>query len=385
MKKELILISAVVLFLALVILLVFKIKQKEAIPQKSNINQINQVNQEPPIINNLALSSFPETKWLSYQNDELEITFNYPDQAIPNMYWTSYDAVSQVIRPNIVLAKDNILYIKSGEYSFDSVEAEYQKYKKENGGNFGLDPAWRITIKDINNEQELSDFIKQYYGKACSYHKVDTVFPDTFDIVLEGDGKSLDVTECPVNYDYYLKYSPINKKVASWNTSQECQIGYGFEKCFDKKIAESFHFIKQTDLKICPSEVAGFKLSYPKTWGDCKVDGQKISFRTDFKNYNVDLVAEIRETSKEMANQGFLTYNITQEKIEGINNSIVYRVACGGGIACTALSIDNQKFYEINWDIVSNQSVPENLDGVWVPDYSFTYDDIWTILRSIKN
>jgi hypothetical protein len=48
---------------------------------------------------------------------------------------------------------------------------------------------------------------------------------------------------------------------------------------FCKQITESFHFIKQTDLKICSFEVFGFKFSYPKTWGDCKVDGQKISFR----------------------------------------------------------------------------------------------------------
>lgn len=384
MKKKLIFISVVILFLALVILLVFEIKQREIIPRESNVGQINQANSELPIINNLALSSFPKTKWLSYQNDDLGITFYYPDQAIPNMYWTNYNAVSQVIRPTIVLAKNNILYIKTGVCSFGSIEAEYQKYKEENGGNFGLDPVWRITIKDINNEQELSDFIKQYYGKACSYHKVATIFPDTFDVVLDGDGKSLDVSECPVNYDYYLKYNPINKKVASWNTSQECQIGYGFEKCFDKQIAESFHFIKQTDLKICPFEVAGFKFSYPKTWGDCKVDGQKISFRTDFKKYNVDLVAEIRETSREIAYQGFVTNNITQEKIDGINNSIVYRVACGGGIACTALNIDDQKFYEINWEIVSNQPVPNNLEWILTLDYSFTPDDIWTILRSIQ-
>ncbi len=384
MKKKLILIIAVVLFLALVSLLVFKIKQNETIPQKSSIDQINQTNQEPPIINNLALSSFPETKWLSYQNNDLGLTFNYPDQVIPGMYWTSYDAVSQVIRPSIVLAKDNILYIKSGECFFDSVETEYQKYKQEHGGNFGLDPSWRITVADVNNEQELSDFIKQNYGKACSYHKVATAFSDTFDIVLDGDGKSLDVSECPVNYNYYLKYSPISKKVAFWNTSQECQMGYGFEKCFDKQIAESFHFIKQTDLKICPFEAAGFKFSYPKTWGECKVDGQKISFRTDFKKYDVDLVAEIRETSKEMA-QGFIDYSIKQEKIDSIDNAIIYRGACGGGIACSVLNINNQKFYEIDWGVVSNQSVPENLDGVWVPDYSFTDDDIWIILRSIKN
>ena len=321
-------------------------------------------NREPPIINNLPVSEFPETKWLSYQNAVLGITFNYPGQSIPNMYWTSYNAVSQAISSNSILTKNNILYLKSGECSFDSVEAEYQKNKQQYGDGFGLDPVWRITIADINNEQELSDFIKKHYGKSCSYHKeLVAIFPDTFDIVLDGDGKSLDVTECPVNYNYYLKYSPINKKIASWNTSQECQMGYGFEKCFDKQIAESFHFIKQTDLKICPQEVSGFKFSYPKTWGGCQVDGQKISFRTDFKRYNVDLVVEVRETSRELP-QGFIDYSIKQEKIDGINNAVIYRGACGGGIACSVLNVNDKKFYEINWDIVSNQPVSESLDGV---------------------
>ncbi len=384
MKKKLILIGIVILFFVLTILLVLKYNQKEIIPQKININQISQANQEPPIINNLPLSSFPETKWLSYENPDLGITFNYPDQSIPNMYWTSYDTVNQVIRTNSILSKNNILYLKSGERSFDSVEAKYQKYKQEHGGNFGLDPSWRITVADIDNEQELSDFIKKHYGASCSYRKEPTIFLDTFDIVLDGDGKSLDITECPVNYDYYLKYSPVNKKIASWNTSQECQIGYGFEKCFDNRIAESFHFIEQTDFKICSLDVSGFKFLYPENWGDCKVDGQKISFRTDFKKYNVDLVAEIRETSKEMA-QGFMDYSIKQEKINSIDNAIIYRGACGGGIACSILNVNDQKFYEINWTVKSSQPVPEDLDGVWVPEYSFTDDDIWTILKSIKN
>lgn len=382
MKKKLILISATVLFLVLAVLFVFKYNQKEIISQKSNISQNNQ---ETLIINSLPLSNFPETKWLSYQNSDLGITFDYPDQSIPNMYWTSDDAINQVIRPNVVLVKDNILYLKTGESSFDSVETEYLKNKQEYGDGFGLDPVWRITFTDINNEQELSTFIKNHYGKACSYHKEPiAIFPGTFNIVLEGDGKSLDVSECPVNYDYYLKYSPANKKIASWNTSQECQMGYGFEKCFDKQIAESFHFIKQTNLEVCPLDISGFKFSYPETWGDCKVDDQKISFRTDFKKYNVDLVVEFREFSKEMA-EDFINYSIKQEKINGINNAIIYKGVCGGSITCSVLNINNQKFYKIDWGVSSNQSVPEDLVGVWVPDYNFTDDDIWTILRSIND
>ena len=139
-----------------------------------------------------------------------------------------------------------------------------------------------------------------------------------------------------------------------------------------------------SDLKICPQEVAGFKLSYPKTWGDCRVVGQQIFFRTDYKKYNVDLVADIRKISKETAGQSFMVYDTKQEKIPGALNSTIYNIACGGGVFCSGLNINNEYFYEINWDVVSNQPVPKNLDGVWSPDYSFTSDDIWNILRSIQ-
>lgn len=234
-KKKTILIIAIILALFLVFLTTFKIWQKE----KTSLNI--ETTEDLPVVNNAVPVIFPKVEWLSYKNNDLGLTFDYPDKAIPGRYWTDSDNINDVIRSNSVLVKNNILYIKSGECSFDLVEAEYQKNRQEYGDT--LDPTWRITVADINNEQELSAFIKKHYGKACTYHKEYTIFQDTFDIVLESDGKTLDISECPVNYYYYLKYSPINKKVASWNTSQECQIGFSFDNCFDKQIAQSFHFI----------------------------------------------------------------------------------------------------------------------------------------------
>ncbi|MEI7452495.1 MAG: hypothetical protein WCK37_04845 [Candidatus Falkowbacteria bacterium] len=148
--------------------------------------------------------------------------------------------------------------------------------------------------------------------------------------------------------------------------------------------------VNNSNMKSCSQTISGLKFSYPKNWGDCKVVDNKISFRTDFKKYNVDLIAEIREISK--ANVASVYSNFTdntsfikKEKIDGIDNSTIYNIACGGGIACTVLNIDDKTFYEINWDVASSQSVPKNADGVWVPDYSFTQDDVWNILKSVKN
>ena len=139
-------------------------------------------------------------------------------------------------------------------------------------------------------------------------------------------------------------------------------------------------------LKLCPQIVLGLKFDYPKSWGDCKIIDNKIYFRTDYKKYNVDLVAEIKSVNTAVTGQDFLGVGVTKkEKIDGINNSTIYNIPCGGGIACTVLNIDDKNFYEINWDVTSSQPIPEKLDGVWVPDYSFTRDDIWNILKSIKN
>ncbi len=145
--------------------------------------------------------------------------------------------------------------------------------------------------------------------------------------------------------------------------------------------------VNQTDsnLKPCAQSVLGLQFSYPKTWGDCNVSDQKLSFRTDFKEHKVDLIADIREINKVSADKEFVGPNIIKkEKIANIDNSTIYNLTCGGGIACTGLNINDKHFYEINWSVVSDQPVPKNLDGIWVPDYSFTPDDIWNILKSVK-
>lgn len=346
-----------------------------------------------PLLNVTETNNTDSIEWTEYKNKEYSFTFRYPALSVDNQLWgnlTETLPLSEILLPNQVLSKNNNFYLHQ-KYNISTDWQTGKTVKKENtfipkyDNTYAYPLAWHFIIFDVEAENDLDKIIKQKLGPGCSYKtKIATEFSGNYRIEIDGDGKDLGSTLCPVNYTNYIIYSPDQKKVAFWSTGQECQIGYGFEKCFDKQIAESFHFIKQTDLKICPFEVAGFKFSYPKTWGDCKFDGQKISFRTDFKKYNVDLVAELRETSKEMA-QGFIDYSIKQEKIDSMDNAIIYRGICGGGIACSILNINNQKFYEINWDVVSNQPAPENLDGVWVPDHSFTDDDIWTILRSAKN
>lgn len=139
------------------------------------------------------------------------------------------------------------------------------------------------------------------------------------------------------------------------------------------------------DFKLCSQSVSGLQFEYPKSWGDCKVAEKNIYFRTDFKEYDVDLVASIREIDKTTAEKDFAESNvIKKEKISDENNLIIYDIACGGAIACSGLDINNGNYYEIDWSVSSNQPIQKNTDGAWIPNYNFTKDDIWNILKSAK-
>lgn len=239
MKKKLIYIISILSF-AIIILLILKITQK------SEFFLDNVKKQETGEVASHSLV-LPDIKWLTYENSTFGFTFNYPNKAIPNQYWVAPDYISEKIESTHILTNKEVLYIKLTDTSFDSIETKWQKDKQEYGGKT-LDPSWRMVIKNVDNEQALGNFVKEQYGSSCKFRKVATAFPNTFNIIIVSDGKSLDASRCPVNYDYYIKYSPLNKAVTSWNTSQECQLGLNFNNCFDKQIAESFHYIDKEPL-----------------------------------------------------------------------------------------------------------------------------------------
>ncbi len=242
MKKKGIYIIVSVVFLIIIVVLFLKFGQERK-SSRPNDDKVNGV--IVPVTQ--FTSALPDIKWFTYENSLLGLSFNYPEKAVPNKYWTAPDYIGDKITATHILTNDDVLYISLADSSFDSVETKWQKDKQEYTGK-SLDPSWRMTIKNVADETALGDFVKEQYGASCSYKKVATEFLDTYNIIIESDGKSLDKSQCPVNYDYYIKYSPVNQVAVSWNTSQECQLGLNLNNCFDKQIAASFHFINKEPL-----------------------------------------------------------------------------------------------------------------------------------------
>jgi hypothetical protein len=193
-------------------------------------------------------------EWVEYKNEKYGFSFNYPSLSINNKWWgnlTEEKPLFNLLLPNQVLSKDSNFYLTQ---KYD-VEVNWQTgelIKTENtfipeyDNTYSYPLPWHLVILEAEDEDSLDKVIKQKLGPGCSYKtKIPTEFSDNYRIEIDGDGKDLGSTLCPVNYSNYIIYSPAQKKVAFWSTGQECQIGLGFfnDNCFDQKISDSFHFV----------------------------------------------------------------------------------------------------------------------------------------------
>ncbi|MBU4380953.1 hypothetical protein L6255_03475 [Candidatus Parcubacteria bacterium] len=105
--------------------------------------------------------------------------------------------------------------------------------------------SWEFVIRDISNDIELENFIKEHYGSGC---KLGSQNPsnqsDVFDISIQGDGKDLEETKCPLNYMTVLKYYPEKNIAVSWHLGQATTFvaDESYQNVYDQKMVESFKF-----------------------------------------------------------------------------------------------------------------------------------------------
>jgi hypothetical protein len=192
-------------------------------------------------------------EWAEYKNEKYGFVFDYPLVSINSKWWgdlTEEKPFINLALPNQVLNKNNNFYLTQ-KYDPEIDRQTGVLEKKENNfipeyksGDFSYPVPWHIVILDARNEDDLDRKIKQRLGSGCSYKSKEEIkFKGNYRVEIEGDGKDLGSTKCPVNYINYIIYSPEKERVAFWSTGQECQIGLRFSDCFDQKISNSFHFL----------------------------------------------------------------------------------------------------------------------------------------------
>lgn len=122
-----------------------------------------------------------------------------------------------------------------------------QKAAQEKQQIYTYSPSlWRIKVATVNGDTALEQFIKDNYGKGCKLGTKTLISNDTYKVTVQGDGKDLEQTECPLNYMYAVRYSPSRQKAASWGIGQSINFSSeGNKTAYDTEMVNSFRFLDQ--------------------------------------------------------------------------------------------------------------------------------------------
>lgn len=82
-------------------------------------------------------------------------------------------------------------------------------------------PHWTMDVTEIADDAALETWVHNHYGPGCTIaEKAPTAQRDVMDVLLEGDGLSLEETRCVLNYAYEIRYQPSKGRVLSWELGQ---------------------------------------------------------------------------------------------------------------------------------------------------------------------
>ena len=108
---------------------------------------------------------------------------------------------------------------------------------------------WRIVAAEVHSDDELDAFIKSRYGSGCSLGEKTALGQDgVYDVRIQGDGKDLSETLCPINYMTVVKYYPEGNKVIAWDLGQASTFvaALDYSVQHDQEMVESFRFLTET-------------------------------------------------------------------------------------------------------------------------------------------
>ena len=126
-------------------------------------------------------------------------------------------------------------------------------------------------------------------------------------------------------------------------------------------------------------KILDIQMELPKGWKVSSVSGNRAKILTDYKEHQVFLTLQLLTTYPLPAD-----YWQHRTEVEHTKYGIISLIGCGGNLDCHEMVI-NDKAYSFGWGLESDQVIPEDLDGVWVPDHNIERPETFlSILRTIK-
>ncbi len=135
--------------------------------------------------------------------------------------------------------------------------------------------------------------------------------------------------------------------------------------------------------KTYHNEEYSFEFKYPKKWSLVGFKEQRdglfsIFLKTDYQPNLVDAIFTFESIDVEMVDilkkEGGFSF-MHQDQ------SVLFRVDCGGAMACYVLQTETQTF-KVSWDIQSSEKPPQKLDEIWRPSHNITESEVQSILKT---
>lgn len=273
-KKSIILISIIFLLVFVSGCVLQKDKEQSALQDESKQQGEKQVEEKKGFLTTIKdkLQKTPDSEiisldetWSKYTNYKLGFLIK-----IPKKIWTistfnlcKEDDEGRFKKPAARLevpAKafedEDTVYIRE-EYYYEKSDSNDECKKITNTLSLIKDKdnpsrySWNIIVRDIKNENELENFIKERFGKGCSINERKTTNQSgVYDITVTSITGETITKDCVFNFIYVIKYYPEKQKAVQWDLGQDCSFSNNsrfssniIPTCFDWDMKDSFKFI----------------------------------------------------------------------------------------------------------------------------------------------
>lgn len=201
--------------------------------QETIVNKQNNETVPEPIQEDILLEDIRDNKELTFNSKKHSLKIEHPEY-VDLSYGANwcYDNRGGLV-PLKIYDDGDVLFIRqSFHYQKDEnrncikIDRTLDWVREREKDNTSIS-IWEIKITDnINNDEDLNNFLKDQYGQGCKLKDKIPLNDTTYTISILGDGKDFGETECPLNYITRTIYSPAQGKIASWDIGQDCNFAY---------------------------------------------------------------------------------------------------------------------------------------------------------------
>lgn len=139
----------------------------------------------------------------------------------------------------------------------------------------------------------------------------------------------------------------------------------------------------QEEVEICKNEQLGLELSYPKDWIKCITTSEGFGFITKEEPFEAGISAHVIVNDKDDIN-----YYKDKKKScryeEMKDKEIFYYCEARRGQAWSNGVIIDDNLYLFVWETFSDEPMPDDVDGIWVPKSGVSKEDVINILKTIN-